>query len=63
MDSWQQMLADTGYSPAWGQYEGALDAARAARGYFFRQWLSLAGRSLKGRVCPRLEKWHIHLCH
>lgn len=63
MNSGQRMLADTGYLPARGRYESALDAARAARGCFFRHRFSMAGKHLKGRLCPRLEKWHIHLCH
>ncbi|MGD2138720.1 MAG: hypothetical protein PVJ66_10085 [Gammaproteobacteria bacterium] len=51
-----------GYPSAWGGYHAALDAARAARGRFFRHRFSLAGRYLKDRICPRVEKWHIHLC-
>ena len=62
MTNGDRMLSDMEYSPAWDRYECALDAARAARGFFFRRQFSVAGRNLKGRLCPRLEKWHIHWC-
>jgi hypothetical protein len=48
--------------PPWEAYHRAFTNAQAARGQLLRSGYVAATRSLKGRICYHVRKWHIPLC-